>query len=77
MKIFPEIGYFALKQMARINRGAQIDESDDERIVNGENKEENDEFTTYFTDNRVEIPNDDKVSTVDVSAMSKPILVNH
>lgn len=48
--------------MAHINRAAQIDESDDERIgVNEENKEEDDEFSTYFSENRVEIPNDDKV----------------
>lgn len=61
MKFFPGIDYFALTQMAH-NRGAQIDESDDERTgVNEENKEEDDEFTTYFSENRVEIPEIDKV----------------
>lgn len=61
MKIFPEINYFPLKQMAN-NSSARTDESEDERHgVNDENKEEDDEFSTYFSDNRVEIPDVDKV----------------
>lgn len=63
MTISPGTRYFSLKQMAQINRGAQIEESDDERIgVNQEIKEEDDEFSTYFSENRVQIPENDNVS---------------
>ena len=48
--------------MATTNSNARLDESEDERnCVNEEHKEEDDEFSTYFTDNRVEIPEVDKV----------------
>lgn len=38
------------------------EQSDDERnAVNEERKEEEDEFSTYFTDQKVEIPESDQV----------------
>lgn len=62
MKIFPDISYFALKQMAQHNIGSRTDESDDERnCVNEEIKEEDEEFSTYFSDNQVNIPENDQV----------------
>lgn len=61
IKIFPDISYSALKEMAR--NVEVVEESDDERnCVNEENKEEDDEFSTYFSDNRVNIPEVDKVN---------------
>lgn len=58
MKFFPEVDYLALKTMA-----IDQDVSDDERNpAVDENKEEDDEFSTYFSDARVNIPENDKVS---------------
>jgi hypothetical protein len=65
MKIFPEIDYFALKQMAQRNH-PNVDESDDERNCVNEEIKEDDEFTTYFSENRVDIPEDDKVIGISV-----------
>lgn len=64
MSVFTDIRYTKLVQMS-----ANLpDESDDERITeNLENSsepkedEENDEFSTYFTDQKVDIPESDKV----------------
>lgn len=61
-KIFTDISYFALNQM---ETNANHEEPDDERIA-GEVKdtsenEADDEFSTYFTDQKVVIPEDDKV----------------
>lgn len=63
MEIFSDISYLALEEMAHRNIGAVGEESDDERncVNEEENKEEDDEFSTYFSDNRVHIPEDDKV----------------
>lgn len=63
MKIFPDINYLALNQMEPTGRSSVNNDSEDERnCVNEENKEEDDEFSTYFTDNKVQIPEDDKVN---------------
>lgn len=62
--------------MAQRN-GAHIDESDDERNCvnegNGDVKEEEDEFTTYFTDNRVDIPESDTVSCPETVMCHHPV----
>lgn len=66
MKFFADISYTSL-QMAQQNISAHVDESDDERnAVNVEHKEDEEEeddpeFSTYFTDQKVDIPTDDKV----------------
>lgn len=56
MKIFPDISYFALKQMSQPNLGARADESDDERNCVNEEIKDDEEFSTYFSDNQVNIP---------------------
>lgn len=61
MKIFPEIAYFSLKTMAQ----RSLQESDDERNIADEEKPEEDEFSTYFSENRVEIP---EIETVNISS---------
>lgn len=58
MKIFPDITYLSLNTMAQRN----LQESDDERNCAEDEKTEDDEFTTYFSENRVEIPQNDTVS---------------
>jgi hypothetical protein len=57
MKIFPDIAYFSLKMAQR-----NLQESDDERNCVEEEKAEDDEFSTYFSENRVEIPENESVS---------------
>lgn len=67
LKIVSDISYFALSQMESNANGT---ESDDERIA-GEVKEEaegDDEFSTYFTDQKVEIPENDQVIRITMSA---------
>jgi hypothetical protein len=58
LKFFSDTSYFALKQMETENVAS---ESDDERIVGEVKEEADDEFSTYFTDQKVQIPEDDKV----------------
>jgi hypothetical protein len=64
LEIFSEISYFALNQMESNSTG-----SDDERIASDVKDEaensENDEFSTYFTDQKVEIPEDETVIQFD------------
>lgn len=57
MEIFADSGY-KLLTMQNHNSSAHLDQSDDERI---EREEDEDEFSTYFTDQKVDIPEDDKV----------------
>jgi hypothetical protein len=61
LEIFSEIRYFALNQMES--------EVDDERTASETKDEaensENDEFSTYFTDQKVEIPEDETVIQFD------------
>lgn len=55
MKLFPEIDYFSLDQMAETEHGSE------RNLTEQEDKEDEDEFSTYFL-NRVNIPDDgDKV----------------
>lgn len=55
MKLFPEIDYFSLDQMAETEHGSE------RNLTEPEDKEDEDEFSTYFL-NRVNIPDDgDKV----------------
>lgn len=65
MKIFPDISYFALRQMAQHNVGARTDESDDERNCVNDDIKEDEEFSTYFSDNQVDIPENTQVCTID------------
>lgn len=57
LKVFSDISYLALNQMEN--------QSDDERETVPEVREDaatdDDEFSTYFTDQKVEIPEDDRV----------------
>jgi hypothetical protein len=63
LKVFSDISYFALNQM---EAAASDDERRNEVTEEVKEREEgvgdsNDEFSTYFTDQKVEIPDDDRV----------------
>lgn len=66
MKIFPDISYFALKQMAQHNISSRTSESDDERNCVNEETKEDEEFSTYFSDNQVDIPENEQVCIVTI-----------
>lgn len=73
MDFFADISYTQLRpMMAQQNSSAHLEESDDERLdASAEIKdEENDEFSTYFTDQKVEIPEIDKVFTTFIHSVN-------
>lgn len=63
--------------MAQQNTSAHLEESDDERLdASAEIKDdENDEFSTYFTDQKVEIPEIDKVFKTLLHSVNHPYVI--
>lgn len=60
-KTFSEISYFALNQMENQSDDERAPEIKEDVVATGTGGSSDDEFSTYFTDQKVEIPDDDRV----------------